>query len=45
MRSGRGRIGLALLRLEAIGAVSLACGEAVLAPRPPAWMALPETTA
>jgi folate-binding protein YgfZ len=45
MRSGRGRIGLAQLRLEAIGAASLACGEAVLAPCPPAWMALPETTA
>jgi folate-binding protein YgfZ len=45
MRSGRGRIGLAQLRLEAIGAAALACGEAVLAPCPPAWMALPETAA
>jgi len=45
MRSSRGRIGLAQLRLDAIGAASLTCGEAVLAPRPPAWMALPETAA
>jgi folate-binding protein YgfZ len=45
MRSARGRIGLAQLRLDAIGAASLVCGEAVLTPRPPAWMTLPETTA
>jgi folate-binding protein YgfZ len=45
MRSARGRIGLAQLRLEAIGAASLDCGEARLAPRPPAWMKLPETAA
>jgi folate-binding protein YgfZ len=45
MRSARGRIGLAQLRLDAIGAASLACGEATLTPRPPAWMTLPETTA
>jgi len=45
MRSSRGRIGLAQLRLDAIGAASLSCGDAVLVPRPPAWMALPETAA
>jgi folate-binding protein YgfZ len=43
MRSARGRIGLAQLRLNAIGAMRLSCGEAGLTPRPPAWMALPET--
>lgn len=45
MRSARGRIGLAQLRLEAIAAASLSCGEAKLSPRPPAWMKLPETAA
>jgi folate-binding protein YgfZ len=45
MRSGRGGIGLAQLRLEAIGVAPLRCGEAALTPRPPAWMKLPETTA
>jgi folate-binding protein YgfZ len=45
MRSGRGGVGLAQLRLEAIGAASLRCGDAVLAPRPAAWMKLPETAA
>ena len=45
MRSSRGDIGLAQLRLEAISAKSLTCGDAVLSPRPPAWMNLPETTA
>jgi folate-binding protein YgfZ len=45
MRSGRSRRGLALLRLEAIGSLSLPCGEALLRPRVPAWMALPETAA
>ncbi len=48
MRSGRGDaaagMGLALLRLEAIGAPALACGEAILHPRIPAWMTLPEAT-
>jgi folate-binding protein YgfZ len=43
MRSGRGGIGLAQLRLEAIGGPVLRCGEALLRPRVPAWMALPET--
>ena len=38
MRSGRDGFGLALLRLEAIGAEALACGDAVLHPAPPAWM-------
>lgn len=38
MRSGRDGFGLALLRLEAIGAEALACGDAVLRPAPPAWM-------
>ncbi|MCW3477031.1 CAF17-like 4Fe-4S cluster assembly/insertion protein YgfZ [Limobrevibacterium gyesilva] len=45
MRSARGAAGIAQLRLEAIGAGSLACGEAVLHPRPPAWMRLPEKAA
>jgi folate-binding protein YgfZ len=40
MRSGRGNIGLASLRLDAIGP-SLACGEAVLTPKPPEWLRLP----
>jgi len=40
MRSGREGLGLAQLRLEAL-AGPLACGESVLHPRPPDWMALP----
>lgn len=39
MRSGQGDLGLALLRLDAFGDV-LDCGEAVLRPAPPEWMAL-----
>ena len=39
MRSGQGDLGLALLRLDAFGD-ALECGEAVLRPAPPAWMAL-----
>jgi len=39
MRSGLGGLGLALLRLDAVGD-ALACGGAVLHPAPPAWMAL-----
>jgi hypothetical protein len=42
MRSGRDGIGLALLRLEAARAPALACGEAVLTPRIPDWMRLPD---
>jgi hypothetical protein len=42
MRSGRGARGLALLRLEALGAGELACAEARLTPEIPAWMRLPE---
>jgi folate-binding protein YgfZ len=42
MRSGRGTLGLALLRLEAMGAATLSCGEATLTPRVPGWMRLPE---
>ncbi len=38
MRSGRGAAGLATLRLEALHAPVLACGEARLTPRMPAWM-------
>ncbi len=38
MRSGRGTLGMTLLRLEAMSAVSLACGSARLTPRIPAWM-------
>ncbi len=42
MRSGRDGLGLALLRIEAVQAGgALACGEAVLTPRIPAWMKLP----
>ncbi len=39
MRSGQGDLGLALLRLDAFGD-ALDCGEAVLRPAPPRWMAL-----
>jgi hypothetical protein len=42
MRSGRGGLGIALLRLEAARAPSLTCGEAVLTPRIPDWMRLPD---
>jgi folate-binding protein YgfZ len=42
MRSGRDGLGLALLRLEAARAPALACGEAVLTPRIPDWMRLPD---
>jgi tRNA-modifying protein YgfZ len=45
MRSARDGAGIALLRLEAIGPAALACGEAMLTPRPPAWMKLPESAA
>ena len=41
MRSGRDGLGLALLRLGALRAPALECGEAVLVPRPAAWMTLP----
>jgi folate-binding protein YgfZ len=42
MRSGRDGLGLALLRIEAAEAgLPLGCGEAVLTPRIPGWMALP----
>ena len=42
MRSGRGALGLALLRIEAAEAgATLACGDAVLTPRIPGWMSLP----
>ena len=41
MRSGVPGLGLAQLRLEAISCGPLICGEAVLTPRPPAWMRLP----
>ncbi len=40
MRSGVPGLGLALLRLDAIAAGDLVCGEAVLRPAPPAWMQL-----
>jgi tRNA-modifying protein YgfZ len=40
MRSGRGEIGLASLRLDAL-AEPLVCGEAVLTPRTPPWLRLP----
>jgi hypothetical protein len=41
MRSGRDGLGLAALRLEALRD-RLACGDAVLTPRLPGWMRLPE---
>ena len=41
MRSGRGSLGIAQLRLEALDGRALRCGEAVLRPRLPDWMALP----
>jgi folate-binding protein YgfZ len=42
MRSGRGGLGLALLRIEAVEAGgAMACGEAQLTPRIPPWMKLP----
>ncbi|MEJ0017026.1 MAG: folate-binding protein [Acetobacteraceae bacterium] len=49
MRSGRDQLGLAVLRLETLRLEALRdplhCGDAVLTPRVPAWMALPETVA
>jgi len=42
MRSSRDGVGLALLRLEALGHGRLAAGEAVIEPTTPAWMRLPE---
>jgi tRNA-modifying protein YgfZ len=43
MRSGREGMGMALLRLSALGQ-PLECGEARLHPRIPAWMKLPEAS-
>jgi len=43
MRSGQGQRGMALLRLAALTG-ELRCGEAVLRPRVPGWMKLPEST-
>ena len=40
MRSSVPGMGIALLRLDAIGAGNLACGEAILHPAPPPWMQL-----
>jgi tRNA-modifying protein YgfZ len=42
MRSGRNRLGLAVLRIEALHD-TLTCGGATLTARIPAWMVLPET--
>ncbi|MBD0272408.1 MAG: folate-binding protein YgfZ [Acetobacteraceae bacterium] len=42
MRSGRDGLGMALLRLEALDGRALRCGDAALAARVPAWMALPK---
>jgi tRNA-modifying protein YgfZ len=44
MRSSAGDMGLAHLRLDALGG-ELCCGEAVLRPIIPAWMTLPATAA
>jgi folate-binding protein YgfZ len=41
MRSGRGQLGLALLRVDALDK-PLSCDAATLVPRVPAWMALPQ---
>jgi hypothetical protein len=43
MRSGRGAAGLAILRLDALDAASLSCGDATLIPCVPAWFRLPQT--
>ncbi|MCX7372117.1 MAG: folate-binding protein [Alphaproteobacteria bacterium] len=43
MRSGRGTLGMALLRLGTMAAPALACGAATLTPAPAPWMALPAT--
>jgi folate-binding protein YgfZ len=45
MRSARDGAGLAVLRLEALSAERLDCGEAGLTPRIPDWMRLPEGVA
>lgn len=42
MRSGRGGLGLATLRREALAATGLVCGEAVLTPLVPDWVRLSE---
>ena len=42
MRSGRDGIGLASLRLDALRQ-TLRCDQAILSPKTPAWMRLPET--
>lgn len=42
MRSGRGQLGLALLRIDALDNKPLSCDAATLVPRVPAWMALPQ---
>lgn len=44
MRSGRGNLGIASLRLDALGGV-LRCGEATLTVRVPSWMHLPDSAA
>jgi len=44
MRSGRGQLGLALVRIEAVPE-RLSCGAATLLPRVPEWMALPHPAA
>jgi tRNA-modifying protein YgfZ len=41
MRSGRDGLGLAVLRIEEIGAAELRCAEATLLPRVPDWLRLP----
>lgn len=45
MRSGRGARGIALLRLEALGATTLECGATRLRPTLPAWLRVPATAA
>lgn len=44
IRSGRGDLALALIRLDALAAgTDLACGDAMLTPMPPSWINLPRT--
>ena len=42
LRSGSGAVALAMLRLEALEAGPLACGEARVTPQLPAWLKMPQ---
>ncbi|OYQ34781.1 hypothetical protein CHU95_09285 [Niveispirillum lacus] len=44
IRSGRGDLALALIRLDALSTPCLlACGDAILSPKPPSWINLPRS--